>query len=423
MPATYRTIRKLLAVYFVWLLLEGAVRKWVLPGFSSQIFVVKDLLLWGTFVWSLSELQRENRTRLPLRIVIFATFLFTALLLLTPISVSSLIGFRYYLAGLPLLVLVPYLIEDTDDLERVGRWALMVTLPLLALAVAQYGSPPDSAINRYVGGINVPDVAVFGIDAAGSRARVTSTFSYISPYGAYLQTMSVVAWVVMLVSTRRQLVGAGMVGLVLGSMALTGARGAAAYGLVVSGVLLLFGIWQGALTRIAGGLLFAGALLLALGPFFLGEATDLLLARAGQGHDFGIRVVAFAVAPFTTLSDAEILGTGMGTTSVAASEVLGTGAGDEATFSEFDHDRVGIELGIVAYSILFAFKISLLVLTVALFFRARTFTSRTWILGSFMVQILSGLVIPFHNTIANTSYMGAVGLYFWLRDWTLVRNR
>ena len=129
------------------------------------------------------------------------------------------------------------------------------------------------------------------------------------------------------------------------------------------------------------------------------------------------------MAPFTTLSDAEILGTGMGTTSVAASEVLGTGAGDEATFSEFDHDRVGIELGIVAYSILFAFKISLLVLTVALFFRARTFTSRTWILGSFMVQILSGLVIPFHNTIANTSYMGAVGLYFWLRDWTLVRNR
>ena len=405
-------------IYFVWLLLEGAVRKWVFPGLSNEIFLVKDALLWGTFLNALGAMWSERRVRPAIRIVGAATFFFGALFLLTPISLSSAIGLRYYLSGLPLLALVPYLVGDTRDLERVAKWALLVTLPLLVLAVVQYQSPPGSPINRYVGGINVPDVAVFGVLAAPDRARVTSTFSYISPYGAYLQTMCVVAWVALLVSTRRQLLSAAMVALILGSMAFTGARGVAAYGLVVSVVLMGFGLWHGALSRIAGGILFGGALLVGLSPFFLGDATDMLLARAGQTQDFPGRVAAFAVAPFTTFSDAELLGTGMGTTSVAAGEVLGTGADGEATFSELDHDRVGIELGVVAYSLLFGFKMILLAMTAALLLRPTTFTEKSWILGAFMVQILSGLVIPFHNTIANAAYLGAVGLSFWLRERT-----
>jgi hypothetical protein len=419
------TVRKLMLAYFIWLLLEGAVRKWLLPEYASQIFVVKDLLLWGMFLYALDDLAAEPHTQTGFQVVALASVFFFGLFLLTPVSLVSAIGLRYYLSGLPLVVLVPYLLEDLDDLEQVGQRILLVTVPLLLLAVVQYGSAPDAEINRYVGSETTPEVAVFGVEstetnaAAPNRARVTSTFSYISPYGAYLQTVSVLVWALLLVSRSRLWAVGAMVAFVLASMAFTGARGAVGFGVVVSVLFLLYGMGTGALGRILGGIAAGGVLLLCMTPFYLGEAVDMFMARSLQSEDFLERLVAFALAPLTTLVDADLAGAGMGSTFAGAAEIAGTSQDSLATYSEADHDRVGIELGTVAYAMIILFKLGFLGLTLRLVASAADPKVRVWALGAFVVQIISGLVIPFHNTIANASYMAALGLCLWLREWSL----
>ena len=50
-PGKERTlVRAALFYYFVYLVFEGALRKWALPSLSNELFLLKDLLLAVAFV-------------------------------------------------------------------------------------------------------------------------------------------------------------------------------------------------------------------------------------------------------------------------------------------------------------------------------------------------------------------------------------
>src|SRR5438105_3535509 len=221
-------LRKLIAAFLVIVIMEGAFRKWVLPEYGTQIFLIKDVLLFLAFATYAA--RREHDPPPDTAMWILWITLVIVYSVVAGLSFQSLVGTRYYLAPLPLLVVIPALIRGPDDLDRFAVWAIRISIPIGFLAVIQYYSPIDSQLNTYAWGTDA-GIASFGVESsdfgmAPERPRVTATFSYISTYAAFLGAVWILAWLSLLHSSARRdrwVAAFGLV-LILVNMGMNGSR-------------------------------------------------------------------------------------------------------------------------------------------------------------------------------------------------------
>ena len=77
--SSLQNIRHLLWIYFLLLIFEGALRKWVVPGLSSPLLLVREpialLALW--LGWPLLKRPIWNNWTLTILLIVFVGFLFT----------------------------------------------------------------------------------------------------------------------------------------------------------------------------------------------------------------------------------------------------------------------------------------------------------------------------------------------------------
>jgi hypothetical protein len=422
-------IRKLVGFFFLYLLLEGALRKWVLPEASVELFVLKDVILFAGLVAFLGTDFRATLSYMRASEIapwLLWIVLVTGFFVLRSPSITGLAGLRYYLAALPLILLVPYSIVELRNLERMSMAIVLITIPMCILGIVQYLSPLDSEINRYAwaGAEDESGVTSFGISediALGletDRPRITSTFSYISTYAAYLQFAVVAGWVALLAASRTWSVLAGSAGLFLmfSNLAMTGSRAAMGIALVLSlpfAYLLLQRFWRGQLP--IGSLL---AMLLPLAGGFTLVVVDAFTAfaqRTIEGDDAVERVLGILLLPISTLAGVDPLGRGMGDTFAGMGQLEASSASAEG-FNEGYEDRVGVELGYIGYLLALYLKVLFLAKTYALYRKcAERPELQVWALTSLAVQAAWAWQIPFHNAIASSFYFASIGLFLWVR--------
>jgi hypothetical protein len=167
-------LKKLFWVYFLLLIFEGALRKWILPQLSAPLLLVRDplalLIIWEAF-----------RTRkLPEKWSSVMGVLAAGLLGLCGAQmiagntwVAALYGLRSYLLPFPVAFIMGENLE-AEDLRKFGVCTLVLLLPETALDVAQYLAPMGSFLNKgaYEGAGQVAYV--------GAHVRASGTFSYVS---------------------------------------------------------------------------------------------------------------------------------------------------------------------------------------------------------------------------------------------------
>ena len=177
-------IRLWIYAYFVLLLTEGALRKWLfagLPLISLPLLIVRDPVALVIFFLALRAnlLPKTART-----VSWFAIGTFTALgilQLLTNPGLNFLVvlyGLRSYCLHLPLIFVIAE-VFGLHDLLRLGRWVLLLACPMAILMVAQFLSPPSSFLNRGI------VEGVGQIDAALGRIRPAGTFSFNTGAGSF----------------------------------------------------------------------------------------------------------------------------------------------------------------------------------------------------------------------------------------------
>jgi hypothetical protein len=168
-------LKKLFWVYFLLLIFEGALRKWVVPQLSAPLLLARDPV--GLLI--LIEAYRTHRW--PQRWSAVAGILAVALLILGAVQmivagnplVAAIYGLRSYLLPFP----VAFVMGENltcEDLREFGRWTLWILLPMTALEVAQYMASPGSFLNRgaYEGGGQLYYV--------GAHVRASGTFSFVA---------------------------------------------------------------------------------------------------------------------------------------------------------------------------------------------------------------------------------------------------
>src|SRR5215510_4145680 len=142
--------RRSVKAALVLVVLEGAIRKWVLPqvshvvSFPSDVFYfLKDFVLLGAYIgyFLLSDLRTRRRTFLEIKVILVIVFVIVLLQALNPAlgsSVVGLFGFKAYLWYVPLCFLLRDLFDSEAELKAFSLRYLLLTIPVCGLGILQF---------------------------------------------------------------------------------------------------------------------------------------------------------------------------------------------------------------------------------------------------------------------------------------------
>jgi hypothetical protein len=173
-------VRGLIWTYFILLIFEGSLRKWVLPQYSDVLLVVRDPVVLATYALAIRGRVFPNTGYVvSLAVIGVLSWLVSLVVLEQYLSLQPLIlvtgfGFRSNFLHLPLIFIIGK-VFDHDDLLKLGKWILIGSIPMAILLAIQFNAAPDSFINRTVG---LGETLQIG--AGGDKIRPPGTFSFTS---------------------------------------------------------------------------------------------------------------------------------------------------------------------------------------------------------------------------------------------------
>src|SRR5438045_1179036 len=175
-----RNIRRLIYLYFFLLIIEGALRKWIVPQFSNPLLLVRDPVVLAIYflAWRARVFPR-NTFISSLAIIgvltwIVAIFVLDPYVPMSRILLVTAYGFRSNFLHLPLIFIFAS-VFDADDVRRIGCWILLGMIPMNLLMALQFHSAPEYFINCHVGLGEGEQIT-----AGGGKIRPPGTFSFIS---------------------------------------------------------------------------------------------------------------------------------------------------------------------------------------------------------------------------------------------------
>jgi hypothetical protein len=372
-------IKKLFWAYFLLLIFEGALRKWILPQYSAPLLLVRDPIA----VLIIIEAYRTNKW--PARWSAVTGALAAGLIALCVIQVvvnnnpwvAAVYGLRSYLLPFPVAFIMGESLDE-KDLRMFSLCTLWLLLPETAIAVAQYVAPASSFVNAaaYSGAAQIGYV--------GQHVRASGTFSYVIGLALYgpLAAAFILYGLVQQKSAHQWLLWAAGFALIL-SVPVTGSRTLLfelAGVIVCAGVAAAFGLSQFQKSLKILVPLLAVFVLASFLPVFSESAQSFneRFSEANEtegGGNTGLTIAHRTVIPIATRLEQtnfakDPFGLGMGRGAAAVSAYLEGSAKFEA--GENDIDRAIIELGPVPGIIftLFRFALALTVLVKA-FLKAR----------------------------------------------------
>lgn len=255
---TIRNIRRLIWLYFWLLLIEGALRKWVVPQLSNPLLIIRDPVVLLIYVLAIrARVFPRNGWVLSLAVIAFLSLGVSFIALWPFLAPSKMVllsgfGFRANFLHLPLIFIIPQVLR-TEDVKWIGWWVLVLIVPMSLLMVAQFHATPDSLLNRTASGEGEQITAGLG------KVRTAGTFSFVVGVVAYYALATgLLIWAALKrgVYTNWLLFAAG-VALLIG-IAVSGSRSVVgACAVVVASLLLVLFLRPAAVNRFGQTLLVA----------------------------------------------------------------------------------------------------------------------------------------------------------------------
>jgi hypothetical protein len=316
---SYVNWRAAVKVAFVIALIEGAIRKWLLPGGQEMVYFLKDVFLVGAYLKFFLAPDPEMRAytlKVPTTLIcVLAAILLPATL--NPNIGSMLLalyGLKIYLFYIPLLFLMPFLFRTEREMNQQMTWYALIAIPICLLGAAQFAAGSDSPLNVYAQS-SAEGISGFGF---GEKVRITGTFSYITGHLTFIVFFTALAIALLAQNQTRWkwLLLGGVLPLLAGNAMMNGSR-AAIYliGFVLIGFTLASVSGKLGSNKSFTAMLLTGMAICAMaGAYFFFEAFQNLSARTKSSSDnLYSRAVEHPLAALEqSLSDAGLGGYGIG---------------------------------------------------------------------------------------------------------------
>jgi hypothetical protein len=174
-PTRRRRLRQLLWLYFWLLILEGVLRKWVLPGLASPLLLVRDPIALLAVIWGWPVIRQPKWGKPTIFLLSIGSISFLLAITVGHGDIATaLYGSRILLIHLPLIFLYGSLF-NRDDVIKFSWTLAWLSIPMTVLLVAQSNLPSTHILNVAPGG---EGTAVF--TGALDRFRPPAVFSFIN---------------------------------------------------------------------------------------------------------------------------------------------------------------------------------------------------------------------------------------------------
>jgi len=168
-----RQVQLLLWSYFWLLIFEGALRKWVVPGLSTPLLVVRDpIALWALIAGAPYLLRSRWAGWVWMLWMLGCVAVALAMLAGHRDIITALFGARVFWFHLPLIFLFGC-VYSRDDAWAFVKALAALAIPMTVIAAAQYSLPQSHWVNAAPGG----EEGV-GFSAALGKFRPPGTFSF-----------------------------------------------------------------------------------------------------------------------------------------------------------------------------------------------------------------------------------------------------
>jgi len=370
-----RQIVNLIFVVFWLLIFEGALRKWVFPDYQRALFFVRDPFVATIYFLSLKD-RVWPRTSLFTMLALFMAWLGAGLIVVELFSgvifartefLLAIYGWREYFWNIPLAFVIGECFSR-DDLTRLFKYTLLVSIPIAVLCFFQSSAGEASILNA--GGAENPANLFSPLGVGLGFMRANGTFTSTEGQSLFIGSLAAISlWVWIVPKEMRPLKGVALMAAgaaVLTNLAVSGQRQAFVLTLVImtaalAGTFMLPSgrLQRRNLLRTAG--LAAARVLIA--PFlFPGHLHALAVRATGPSVGAGIDIYGLANRAWTDLTHfadllpgAPILGYGFG----VGGNAVGMLDPAVALAAEDDWSRNIIDLGPVFGVVFIMFRVAL----------------------------------------------------------------
>ena len=169
--------KRLIWLYLLLLILEGVLRKWVVPSLSAPLLIIRDPLVVLIYLTAFMG-QRLVMSGALLWLLVMALLSVVFATLAGGDPIVMVYGLRINYLHVPLVFLMADLLTR-EDVQRLGRAILLLTLPIGLLMVLQYFSPEGSWLN---------------VGAGGEPGQLRGALGRVRPSGPFSFTTGPAAW-------------------------------------------------------------------------------------------------------------------------------------------------------------------------------------------------------------------------------------
>ena len=180
MSSSRNLIKRLFWLYFILLIIEGGLRRWIFPDFASYFLLVRDpVAIIILFIAFKNNLIPKNNY---LSIIILVSILgfYTALFFGHGNLQVAIYGSRILLIHFPLIFIFGNVL-NRDDLIYFGKVILYISIPMAILITIQFYSPQSAWVNKGVGN----SIEGAGFSGTTDFFRPPGTFSFITGVSSF----------------------------------------------------------------------------------------------------------------------------------------------------------------------------------------------------------------------------------------------
>jgi hypothetical protein len=204
------SLRKLVWLYLLLLIFEGALRKWGIPALNAPLLLIRDPVVLAIYF-------QAYRHRLSFSGGLNAANLFLAV---STVLTATIFGYANFLVTIygflanyfqiPLIFLIPQIL-DRDDVLRMGKFFLWMAIPMALLTVLQFRSDPEGFWNKGAMATHYHTVRPSGTFSFSNGLAYFFAISSVFLFYGYLHARTYKLWLLVVV-TGFTLVAAGCSG-------------------------------------------------------------------------------------------------------------------------------------------------------------------------------------------------------------------
>ena len=329
--AELKTLKRLVWVYFWLLIFEGALRKWIFPPLSAPLLIVRDPVVLLIYLQAIRCRRFPTNGPMVACFALMAAFILLALAqIMTGCGGGMLVamyGLRTDFLHLPLIFVIPEVFSYAD-VVKLGKWVLIVSIPMAVLMFVQYQSPPGAWVNA------ATKADAQQLAFVGERIRPPGTFSFITG-AAHFFILATAFLLYGLMEKYRVysplLLGGAMLAIAI-VQPLSGSRTMVLSCALVFAAAIAFGFLNPSRAqRILAitAVIVVAALALSMSSTFR-DAVDTFMTRwdqanlssGGAKEGLLMRFLGWFSEPFAHLSEAGLIGKGLGMGTNAGSAIM-----------------------------------------------------------------------------------------------------